>query len=358
MFVRITRMWIALKNCRLTPVAAFTLIGLAPGQILAQTQSVQSAETPVVAPPAFTNAAAFGSRGVRAHDPSTIVKCGDQYWTFYTGRGIQSYHSKDLIRWEAGPRVFTDPPTWVASTVPENRNAHFWAPDVIRAGNRYLLYYSVSTFGKRLSAIGLVTNPTLDPSDPNYQWTDQGIVVQSSASNNFNAIDPAVAFDAQGKLWMTFGSFWSGIKLIQLDPTTGLRVREDSSMYSLAHNDSIEAAFIARHDGFYYLFVNWGACCRGVNSTYEIRVGRSDKITGPYLDREGVDLLKGGGSLVLASQAPFIGPGHAGIISEKGTNWFSCHFYDGTRRGSPTLSVLPLHWQTNGWPKIEVPTLN
>ncbi len=296
--------------------------------------------------------AGFGSRDVRVHDPSTIVKCGQEFWIFYTGRGVPSYHSKDLMKWETGPSVFTNAPAWTDLAVPGHRGDYFWAPDIIHLGDRYLLYYSVSTFGKRISAIGLATNPTLDPGDPKFQWTDCGPVVQSAETNDFNTIDPAIFLDSDGRLWLAFGSFWSGIKLIQLDSKTGKRITTDSPMYSLAHNDSIEASYIYWHNGDYYLFVNWGLCCRGTNSTYEIRVGRSKKITGPYYDADGMDMLADGGTPLLKTSGPFIGPGHAGIISGNGTNWFSCHFYDGTKRGRSTLALLPLYWQTNGWPQI------
>ena len=149
-----------------------------------------------------------------------------------------------------------------------------------------------------------------------------------------------------------FGSFWSGIKLIQLNPETGKRVAPDSKIYSLAHFDSIEAPYIAKHDGYYYLFVNWGMCCRGVNSTYNIRIGRSKTVTGPYLDRNGIDLLAEGGSLFANTDGAFIGPGHASIYSEKGTNWFGMHFYDGTRRGNSTLAIRTLQWTAEGWPQL------
>lgn len=302
---------------------------------------------------ATTNTMAqFGSRGVRIHDPSTIIKCKDEYWVFYTGRGVPSYDSKNLVEWKRGPSVFTNAPTWTAQAVPENRRMNYWAPDIIHLGNRYLLYYAVSTLGKNTSAIGLATNPTLDPGNPQFHWTDQGAVVQSVDADDFNAIDPAISQDTDGNLWLAFGSFWSGIKLIQLDPKTGKRVATNSSMYSIAFNDKIEASYIYRHDDFYYLFVNWGQCCRGTNSTYEIRLGRSEKITGPYLDKDGVDMIAGGGSLFLGSSGPFIGPGHAGIISADGADWFSCHFYDGTRRGISTLAIIPLQWNANGWPEI------
>ncbi len=149
-----------------------------------------------------------------------IVKCKDEYWVFYTGRGVPSYHSKDLVKWEAGPAVFTNAPDWIAQAVPANRWMYYWAPDVIHLNDHYLLYYAASSFDKNRSAIGLATNPTLDPDDPKFHWTDQGIVVQSTNTDDFNTIDPAVSLDADGNLWLAFGSFWSGIKLIQLDPNT------------------------------------------------------------------------------------------------------------------------------------------
>ena len=173
-----------------------------------------------------------GNRGIRVHDPSTIVQCKDEYWIFCTGRGTPSYRSKDLITWDRGPQTFTKPPEWVAQAVPGNRSGlDFWAPDVIHFRDKYLLYFSVSTFGKNTSAIGLATNVTLDPCDPAYEWKDGGIVIQSSPRDDFNTIDPAVTVDADGNLWMSFGSFWGGIKLIQLDPATGGRIAPDSPVH-------------------------------------------------------------------------------------------------------------------------------
>ncbi|HUB82428.1 MAG TPA: arabinan endo-1,5-alpha-L-arabinosidase, partial [Bryobacteraceae bacterium] len=208
------------------------------------------------------------SRGVVARDPSTIVKCKDEFWVFYTGHGIPSFHSKDLVKWERGPAVFETAPEWIHTAVPENRNMSYWAPDVIHLGDRYLLYYAVSSFGKITSAIGLATTPTLDPADPAYHWTDQGIVVQSREGGDFNTIDPSVFADDNGTLWLAFGSYWSGIKLVQLDPKTGKQLNPEAPLSSLAYNKSIEASCLYKHGGYYYLFVNWGSCCRGVNSTY------------------------------------------------------------------------------------------
>jgi arabinan endo-1,5-alpha-L-arabinosidase len=293
-------------------------------------------------------------RGMLVHDPSTIVKCKDEYWLFATGRGIASRRSKDLRKWQVGPRVLPSPPAWTAEAVPGNRGC-FWAPDVIGLKNRFLLYCSVSRWGGKISAIGLATNPTLDPADSNYHWTDHGIVIQSGDRDDFNAIDPAVTQDLDGNLWLAFGSFWSGIKLIQLDPATGKRITPDSPVYSLAYHESIEAPFICHHKGWYYLFVNWGLCCRGVNSTYNIRVGRSAEITGPYMDKNGVDMLAEGGSLFLQTQGQFIGPGHVGIFSQGEKEWLSYHYYDGSRRGRGTLAVRPLQWDADGWPELREP---
>ena len=300
-------------------------------------------------------------RNAFVHDPSTIIKCKHEFWVFFTGRGVPSWHSKDLANWVRGPSVFTNAPPWVAKAVPANRFMNYWAPDVAYVNGRYLLYYSASSFGKNVSGIGLATTRTLDPNDPAFGWTDQGMVIASAAKDDFNAIDPAIFHDANGSLWLTFGSFWSGIRMIQLDPKTGKRLAPDSPILSLAHYNSIEASYLYQHGGYYYLFVNWGMCCRGANSTYNIRVGRSKKATGPYLDRDGKDLLYGGGTLFLDSTKPYIGPGHAGIIVDNGTNWFSCHYEAGTnagapgqRRGGSPLAVMPMHWTKDKWPEVDL----
>jgi len=299
------------------------------------------------------------SRGIVTRDPSSIVKCKDEYWVFYTGRGVPSYHSKNLVKWERGPAVFKTAPEWIIKIVPENRQMSYWAPDIMKVGGRYLLYYAVSSMGKMTSAIGLATNPTLDPNDPAFHWTDQGVVVRTQEGQTgdaYNAIDPSVFHDSDGSLWLTFGSYWSGIKLIQLDPKTGKRIAPDSKIYSLAYNDSIEASYLCKHDNYYYLFVNWGSCCQSTNSSYNIRIGRSQTITGPYLDKVGSDMLEAGGSLFLATtNGPMFGPGHAGTLNAEGKNWFTSDFEGDTRmNGKATLAIMPLRWNADGWPEATV----
>ncbi len=184
-------------------------------------------------------------------------------------------------------------------------------------GDRYLLYYSVSLFGKNTSAIGLASNATLDPNDPAFKWNDEGVVVQSVAKDNFNTIDPAITLDRDGKLWLAFGSYWSGIKLIELDPKTGKRIAPDSQLYSLAYAKQIEASYIYRHGDDYFLFVNWGFCCRGVFSTYNIpRFTREQDHRAIFDAKDGKDMLDGGGTLFAGTDGAFIGPGHAGIITK------------------------------------------
>jgi len=296
------------------------------------------------------------SRGIYARDPSSIVKCKDDYWVFYTGRGVPSYHSRDLVKWERGPAVFKIAPEWIAKIVPENRNMVYWAPDIMKLGDRYLLYYSVSSFGKMTSAIGLATNPTLDPEDPAYHWTDHGIVVRTQEGVGYNAIDPSVFHDRDGSLWLTFGSYWSGIKLIQLEPKTGKRSAPESKLFSVAYNESIEASYLCRHENYYYLFVNWGSCCAGLKSSYNIRIGRSQTVSGPYLDKAGDDMLHSGGSLFLATtNGPLIGPGHAGTLKAQGKDWFTSDFEGDARlNGRATLAIMPLRWNADGWPEATV----
>lgn len=308
--------------------------------------SVRSSST--AQPPASQKA---GFQRDRVHDPSTIIKHKNDYWVFSTGVGVTSFHSKDLVAWEPGPPVFVKPPTWITEIVPNHRG-YFWAPDVARVGDRYLLYYSVSAFGKNTSAIALASNPSLDSSDPAYKWTDHGVVVRSQTKDDFNAIDPNVFVAPDGSLWLAFGSFWSGIKLVELDAKTGLRKANDSPVYSLANKEQIEAVAIHHHGGYYYLFVNWGWCCRAARSTYNIRVGRSKDIRGPYLDKEGKDLRKGGGTLLLETEGRFIGPGHPGILVDNALHYLSYHFYDGENSGRPRLAVRKLDWTSGGWPKV------
>src|ERR1022692_486351 len=220
---------------------------------------------------------------ITAHDPGTVIKCKNKYYLFYTGQGISSKPSTDKVFWSGGPNVFVNPPNWTTNAAP-GFTGSIWAPDIFFLNGRYCLYYAVSTLGSQASGIGLVTNPTLDPTDPSYLWSDQGPVITSINGSPYNTIDPSVTFDANGNPWMSFGSYWNGIYIVQLNPLTGLRITPNSPTYRVAYNSSIEASCVFRRGGYYYLMADWGSCCSGVNSTYNIRMGRSTSIAGPYLE--------------------------------------------------------------------------
>jgi len=332
------------------PLSRIALLAVAAG--LAGTSMAE--ETAKAAPGGPLTSTA--SRGVTARDPSTIVREGDTFWCFYTGRGTPSLQSEDLVTWKPGPRVFKEAPEWIAKEVPKNDGV-YWAPDLLKVGGRYLLYYSVSSFGAMHSAIGLATNPTLDPESPDFRWTDQGPVVQSRDGGDFNAIDPSVFQDEDGKLWMSFGSQWSGLKLVELDPETGKLLKPDEAMVPIAAGQSIEAAWIYKRKGYYYLFLNRGNCCAGNKSTYHIKVGRSEDIKGPYVAQDESLMIDGGGTMVLDIKiGTLTGPGHAGIVEKDGKSWFSCHFEADERMGGKaTLGVMPIEWTEEGWPKVTPP---
>ena len=294
------------------------------------------------------------------HDPA-IIRDGDTYYLFNTGQAsdaggiVKMRTSTDLIHWTLRGAVFQEIPAWAREAISGTRG--IWAPDIARSGNEFRLYYSVSTFGHNRSAIGLMATPRLDPQAPGAGWTDRGSVVESTTADNFNAIDPNAFTDAQGRQWLVFGSFWSGIKMIRLDPATGLRSAEDRRVYSVAARRSpgaVEAPYVIRHGDYYYLFASFDFCCRGANSTYYTVVGRSREPTGPYVDRDNRPMTDGGGFLVLHAQLDpthrFVGPGHPAILHDGARDYIVYHAYDTRMRGVPTLRIQRLGWTEEGWP--------
>jgi len=309
-----------------------------------------------------TNAATSprANRDIYVHDPSFIEADGKLY-VFSTGYEpvndgtIMIRRSTGQIgMWELIGTVFDQIPQWIRDEVGDIPN--LWAPDISCWRGKYHLYYAGSTFGTNHSVIGLATNVTLDPSSPDYEWVDEGLVFRSTPGDNYNAIDPELAIDAEGNAWLAFGSFWDGIKMIQLDPDTG-KPLAGANIQSLASRGGgpIEAPAIAYHDGYYYLFVSFDFCCRGVDSTYKIMVGRSQQITGPYVDKEGKPLLEGGGSLLLDSHGRFVGPGGEDVYAGGGEHLLVHHYYDAHENGAPKLQIRKLSWDGHGWPRAGGP---
>jgi arabinan endo-1,5-alpha-L-arabinosidase len=213
----------------------------------------------------------------------------------------------------------------------------------------YHLYYSASTFGSNHSCIGHATRASLAAGN----WTDHGQVICSNAGtkDDWNAIDPNVIVDQAGSAWLAFGSFWSGIKLIKLDPSGA---RAGTSLEALASRPSasgaLEAPFIVRRCGFYYLFMSWDTCCKGADSTYNTRVGRATAVGGPYVDKDGVALLKGGGTLLVKGGDRYRGPGHNAVVFTDTAAFNVYHSYDANNNGASVLRIAELVWDADGWP--------
>ncbi|NMH28617.1 arabinan endo-1,5-alpha-L-arabinosidase [Flavobacterium silvaticum] len=300
----------------------------------------------------------------RVHDP-VMIKQGNTYYVFCTGRGISVFSSTDLKTWTEEKQVFETAPTWVnEGNVPGFKN-HIWAPDISFHNGQYYLYYSCSAFAKNTSAIGVATNKTLDPKSSDFKWTDHGIVVQSVPNRDlWNAIDPNLSIDENGNPWLVFGSFWDGMKMVKLNkeltavekPEQWITVARRQRSFELPDADpgdaAIEAPFLYKKGDYYYLFVSWDFCCRGEKSTYKVVVGRSKTMAGPFFDKDGKDLFQGGGSLVIEGNKNWAGVGHNSAYTIDGKDYFVFHAYDSNDKGIPKLKIKEIKWE-NGWPTVE-----
>ncbi|TYQ19005.1 UNVERIFIED_ORG: arabinan endo-1,5-alpha-L-arabinosidase [Zoogloea ramigera] len=309
------------------------------------------------------------AKEVSVHDP-VMAKEGDTYYVFSTGPGITFYSSKDMKNWKPEGRVFAGQPTWAKRAAP-TFDDHIWAPDIQHHNGKYYLYYSVSGFGKNTSGMGVTVNKTLDPRSPDYRWEDQGMVLQSvPVRDDWNAIDPNVIEDENGDAWMSFGSFWSGLKLVKLNQDlTGLaepqewhaiaaRPRSDKVAGESAGPAEIEAPYIFKKNGYYYLFASFGLCCKKADSTYHLVVGRSKSVKGPYLDKQGVDMVKGGGSLVIAGDKDWKGLGHNSAYTFDGKDYLVLHAYETADNYLQKLKIMEMKWDKNGWPTVDQADLN
>jgi arabinan endo-1,5-alpha-L-arabinosidase len=313
-------------------------------------------------PNAFAAPAPPAARGqlsgdVTAHDPALVKGPSAHEWYLLTsgdpgkdGGTVQIRRSvDDAVSWTYLGTVWDKLPAWLVESVPGADT--MWAPEVFRHGSTYYMYYAASTLGRNNSVIALATNTTLNPADPGYKWVDRGQVIRSAPSSDFNAIDPDVVQDAAGTPWLVFGSYWSGIQMVQLQWPTGLRSADKTRLHLADRKitpNAIEAPNVVQHGGWYYLMSSWDKCCVGVKSTYRIVVGRSKAVTGPYVDRDGHDLMQGGGTTILASSGNQIGPGAESAAG----GLVAFHYYDGAAGGVPRLSIRKLLWTADGWPQF------
>ena len=309
------------------------------------------------------------AKEVSVHDP-VMAKEGDTWYVFSTGPGITFYSSKDLQNWAQEGRLFPDQPVWAKKAAP-TFDGHIWAPDVHFHNGKYYLYYSVSGFGKNTSGIGVTVNKTLNPHSPDYRWEDKGMVLQSvPVRDNWNAIDPNVVEDDKGDAWLAFGSFWSGLKLVKLNADwTGLaepqewhaiasRLHTESVAAARSAPDEIEAPFIFKKGGYYYLFASFGLCCQKANSTYYVVVGRSRNVAGPYLDKNGVDMLQGGGTTVITGTKDWKALGHNSAYTIDGKDYMVLHAYETADNYLQKLKIMEMKFDADGWPVVDTADLN
>jgi arabinan endo-1,5-alpha-L-arabinosidase len=303
------------------------------------------------------------TRQTGVHDP-VMIKEGNTYYLFCTGFGISVFSSTDLQNWKKEKPVFASAPQWAVDAVPGYRG-HTWAPDIAYFNGKYYLYYSVSTFGKNGSCIGVAVNKTLNPSSPDFNWEDLGKVIQSyPGKDQWNAIDPNLIIDEKNVPWLSFGSFWSGLKLVKLDSDLktlaqperilSIAARAKGSGNDSSGGNAIEAPFIFKRGEYYYLFASWDYCCRGEKSNYKVVVGRSKQVTGPYLDKNAVTMTSNGGTLVLEGDAKeWFGAGHNAVYHADGKDYIIYHGYDAQDKGRSKLLINELAWDKKGWPTLK-----
>ncbi len=323
--------------------------------------------------------------GVYVHDPYMLRDANGTYWLYGTHQTLASstdlttftYNQSCTTAQRSGytsycPIIGPDFASWAGLQTPPSwnngANTDLWAPSLMVSNGIYYLYYAIpyepSTGAEAL--IGLATSTS--PTGP---WTDNGWVIKSWTSSTtppagftataYNAIDPAPFVDTAGNWWMVFGSWFDGIHLIQLDPTTGLRSTTNTTLYTIARRGSPSAGeegpFIYYWNGYYYYFAPINVCCNGDASTYRIIVGRSQTVTGPYLDRGGMDLMQGGGTILLSAHANINGPGGQSVFTDTvngtPTPTLVYHYYDGNTNGLPTLGINRLGFDADGWPYVQ-----
>ncbi|MEU0737937.1 arabinan endo-1,5-alpha-L-arabinosidase [Streptomyces sp. NPDC006134] len=281
------------------------------------------------------------------HDPTVLRLKSGGYVAYSTGGIIGARTSDDRVHWKDAGNAFAEPPAWWYEY---NDTGDPWAPDLSYRDGRYWLYYAVSSWGTNHSAIGVATSPSGLPGT----WTDHGKVFTSETTDHWNAIDPAL-IKADGRLWMAFGSYWSGIRMVELDPRTG-KALPGAPVHHLATRPdepyAVEGPAVVKHGRYYYLFASHDACCSGVNSTYKIKVGRSTSVTGPYTDSTGKPLLEGGGDLLLAGHGRYVGTGGQSVFRTQGQDWLAYHYYDAEDAGTPKLGLNRLSWGRDGWPSV------
>nr|AIG55693.1 secreted protein [Thraustotheca clavata] len=303
---------------------------------------------------AYPNPKACSGVCTNSHDPSIIRRADGTYFRFSTGNKISIHTAPDL----AGPWTFKGAMLPQGSKINLKGNNDLWAPDVQKVGNQYYVYYSVSSFGSRDSAIGLATSPSMDINT----WTDRGSTgITSTSAKNYNAID-ANLYSANGNYYMTFGSFWQDIFTVPMKSNPTSTNGASSHLAYTSDGQGEEGAFMFVYKGYYYLFYSKGQCCNYVSSKpkagleYKIMVCRSKNPTSGFVDKNGVNCGNGGGTLVLPSHDFVYGPGGQGVYNDPKYGPVVYYHYVDTRIGFADGDKR-FGWNTldfsSGWPVVK-----
>ncbi len=330
------------------------ILKMFPGVLLSLLCLFSLAQTtpPTVPPrPDLSNISNNGLKGaLAAHDPC-MVKDGGTYYVFTTGVGSKT--SKDMINWVAGPPVFPQGTkfSWWNDDIPDK--VGLWAPDVHYANGKYHMYYSVSAWMNFKSSVGYATNVTLNPNDPRYKWEDRGQVISyKNGGDSVNCIDPNFFADKDGKQYLIYGSYKGGLRLIELNPKTG-KPFSDKPELTVITTRLGEGSYIIKGPEYYYVFASRGKCCAGLQSTYQIVMGRSKTVKGPYLTREGKKWTDNNYTVFLAGDYDEPGRGHNGFFAQGDTTYIVYHAYSRAFNGASLLNIKPLYIDKDGWPAID-----
>lgn len=311
---------------------------------------------------------AVSGTGIYVHDPNMIQDASGTFWLYGTHNTLASSPDMSTFTAVAAGDINPDFSWWASeNTSGTGGRTDIWAPDVMYANGVYYQYYSIPIYDTPSAAgsnkgaeavIALATSPS-----PNGPWTDAGKIISScgtepSCTTAFNAIDPAPFIDASGNWWLSFGSWNDGIHILQLDPATGLRLSSNSTLCNIAYRAAGEEGsfiypYVSNGTQYYYYFAPVSICCQGTSSTYRIIIGRSTSPTGPFIDRGGIDLSNGGGTVLLSAHANIYGPGGQSVMTVASQPLLVYHYYDGNNNGTPTLGLNKLYFDSSGWPYIQ-----
>lgn len=298
------------------------------------------------------SAHALTGAGTRLHDPS-VIKSGSCYYAYSTGFENDAANPTGSITvhrsctsatgpWTDVGNTWSSTPAWITQRL-GSTPPNIWAPDINYFDGEYHLYYGASLWGTATAAMGLLTSAS-----PEGPWTDRGMVTDANYP-----IDPDVVRGADGRLYISWGSFTGGASWMHvLDENTGKLSTTDNNLWKIA--TGVEGVSIVQNGGYFYLFGSKGTCCSGTNSTYYTVVGRSASVTGPYLDQAGNNVASGAGTVALRGTWPRVAAGGGDVYADGSSLFFAYHYYDAASSGRETLDIRPLTF-AGGWPVLGDP---